>query len=80
MWETAGMAGWNENEQGAGGWRRRLGAAAAGAGEDDGAGRGGGGGVGMGAADRKGFHLCCWMSGMGAFSRVGGWLTGMGIV
>ena len=30
--------------------------------------------------DRKGYHLCCWMSGMGAFLRVGGWLTGMGIV
>ena len=34
----------------------------------------------MGAADRKGYHLWCWMSVMGAFSRVGGWLTGMGIV
>ena len=34
------VAGWNENEQGAGGWGRRLGAAAAGEGEDDGAGAG----------------------------------------
>ena len=32
------MLGWKEDEQGAGGWRRRLGAAAAGEGEDDGAG------------------------------------------
>ena len=50
------MVGWNENEQGARGWRRRLGAAAAGEGEDDGAWRGGGGGYGMGEAERNG--LC----------------------
>ena len=35
------IAGWSENEQGARGWRRRLGAAAAGGGEKDEAGLGG---------------------------------------
>ena len=67
------MVGWNENEQGAGGWRKRLGAAAAGAGEDDGAwrrGRGRDGAAGGRGGDlwrrAEGIGVCqCW--------GLGGW-------
>ena len=61
------MTGWNENEQGAGGWRRRLGAAAAGEGWDDGAGPGRRGGGGFACFYSEGDR------GWGGGARAGRW-------